>query len=245
MSPMKTLATSRRVLSQLRHDHRTVGLILFVPCLLIVLLRYIFDGQPQTFQMLAPMTLGIFPLLMMFLVTSIATLRERTTGTLDRLMTSPLSKLDFIFGYAIAFSLVGLAQSGLASFVMLGLLDVTVMGGTLPILIAATVAAFLGTTLGLFVSAFAKNEFQAVQLVMPIIMPQVLLCGLFVARDQMTGVLQTISNFLPLTYSVEAMREVTLHQNWSASLTKDLLIVFLCGITALILGSLTIRRQEK
>lgn len=244
MSLYKTLTTARRVLTQLRHDPRTLVLVLLVPCLLIVLLKYVFQGEPQQFDHIGPMILGIFPLLMMFLVTSITTLRERKTGTLDRLMTQPISKLDFVFGYALAFSLLGFVQACIASFVMLGLLDVTVLGGTVPVLIAAVFAAFLGTTLGLFVSAFATSEFQAVELVMPIIMPQVLLCGLFVARDHMAKVLQWIADVMPLTYSVDAMKQVTMHASWSADLTRDLLVVGGCGIAALILGSITIRRQE-
>jgi len=244
MSLRKTFATSKRVLRQLSHDPRTLALILLVPLLLVVLLRYVFDGQRQLFNGIAPMILGIFPLLMMFLVTSIATLRERTSGTLDRLMTEPIAKTDLIFGYAIAFSIVGLVQACLASAVTLGALGVTVLGGTLPVIITAVFASFLGTTLGLFVSAFAQNEFQAVQMVLPIIMPQVLLCGLFVARDQMARLLQWLSDVFPVTYSVDAMKQVSLHTTWSADLTRDLIIVGGCGIAALVLGAATIRRQE-
>lgn len=244
MSPRKTLATSHRVLSQLRHDHRTLGLMLVVPCLLVVILKFVFDGEPRLFNALAPMMLGIFPLLMMFLITSIATLRERTTGTLDRLMAGPISKLDFIFGYALAFSLLGFVQACLVSLVTLGLLGVDVAGGALPLIVAAVAAAFLGTSLGLFVSAFAKSEFQAVELVMPILMPQTLLCGLFVARDQMHPILQSISNVLPLTYSVDAMKQVTQHATWTADLTRDLVVIVGFAVVALVLGSITIRRQE-
>jgi len=244
MSLRKTLATTKRVLKQLSHDPRTLALVLGVPVLLVVLLRYVFDGQPQVFNSLAPTILAIFPLLMMFLVTSIATLRERKSGTLDRLMTEPISKVDFIFGYALAFSIVGFVQACLVSFVALGLLDVMVMGGTLPVIITAVCVSFLGTTLGLFVSAFARNEFQAVQLVMPIIMPQVLLCGLFVPREQMATVLQWLADVLPVTYAVDAMKQVSVHADWTADLTRDLVIVVGCGLAALVLGAATIRRQE-
>ena len=240
----RTLATSKRVLKQLSHDPRTLALVLIVPILLIVLLRYVFDKQQAVFNMLAPTILGIFPMLMMFLVTSIATLRERTSGTLDRLMTEPISKTDLIFGYAIAFSLVGLVQACLASLVTLGWLGVTVAGGTIPVIITAVFASFLGTTLGLFVSAFARNEFQAVQMVLPIVMPQVLLCGLFVARDQMADVLRWLSDIFPITYSVDAMMEVSKHAHWTGQLSRDLVVVGGCGILALILGATTIRRQE-
>ena len=244
MSWYKTLATARRVLTQLSHDKRTLALVLLVPCFLLVLLKYVFQGEPRLFNNLAPMLLGIFPLFMMFLVTSIATLRERTTGTLDRLMTQPMSKFDLIFGYALAFSLLGLLQASLASLVTLGLLGVTVMGGTLPVLVVAVAAAFLGTALGLLVSAFATSEFQAVQLVMPILMPQVLLGGLFVARDQMARPLQWLADFLPLTYSVDAMKQVTLNASLTAEFQRDLIVVLGSGILALVLGSVTIRRQE-
>jgi ABC-2 type transport system permease protein len=244
MSLAKTLATTKRVLHQLKHDPRTIGLIMVVPCLLVVILRYVFDGERQLFNGVAPMILAIFPLLMMFLITSIATLRERTNGTLDRLMTMPMSKLDLIFGYAIAFSIVGLVQACLVSAVALGFLGVTVLGGTVPVLVVAVLSAFLGTTLGLFVSAFATSEFQAVELVMPILMPQVLTCGLFVPRDQMAKVLQWLSDIFPLTYGVDGMRRVTLFSHWSGTLTRDMLIIVAYGIVALVLGSVTIRRTE-
>ena len=245
MSAVNTLATAGRVLSQLRRDRRTLGLVIIVPCVLMVLLKYVFDGEPVVFNSLAPMILGIFPLLIMFLVTSIATLRERTSGTLDRLMTMPISKLDFIFGYAIGFGILALVQACITSFVTLGLLGVTVQGGTLPVLATAVLTALLGTSLGLFVSAFAKTEFQAVQLVMPSLMPQILLCGLFVPRDHMAKVLQWLSDIFPVTYSVDAMREVSLHPTWTKALALDLFIVIAFAIVALIIASITISRHEK
>lgn len=244
MNIIKTLGTAQRVLGQLRHDHRTLGLVIVVPCVLIALLKYVFDGEPRVFNSLAPMILGIFPLLIMFLVTSIATLRERTSGTLDRLMTMPISKLDIIFGYALGFGALALVQALITSFVTLGLLGVTVQGGAFPVLVTAVIAAFLGTALGLFVSAFAKTEFQAVQLVMPSLMPQILLCGLFVARDHMAKPLQWLSDIFPLTYSVDAMRQVSQNAEWTSTLTKDLVIVISFALVALLLASVTIRRRE-
>jgi len=244
MSAAKTLATSRRVLGQLRHDRRTLVLLFVVPPVLLTILKYVFQGEAAVFSHIAPLLLGIFPMIMMFLVTSIVTLRERTGGTLDRLMTMPISKLDFILGYAIAFCLLGFAQALVAGFVMLGLLHVTVMGGTLPTIIGAVLAAFLGTSLGLFTSAFAKSEFQAVQFMPAFIFPQLLTCGLFVARGQMARPLQWFSDVMPLTYSVDAMKQVTAYSTWTSTLTKDLIVVALFGIAALVLGSATIRRQE-
>lgn len=243
MSVIKTLATTKRVLKQLAHDKRTLALILLAPLLLISLLRYVFDNKAQ-FSGIAPLLLGIFPLMIMFLVTSIATLRERTSGTLDRLMTEPISKADFIFGYALAFAIVGLVQASLASFFIVGLFDVTVQGGVFALVLSAVAAAFLGSSLGLFVSTFARNEFQAVQLIIPILMPQILLCGLFAARDQMATALQWLADVFPITYSVDAMQQISAHSGWPTNLTWDLVIVVGCGVVALFLGAVSIRRQE-
>ena len=244
MSLAKTLATARRVLNQLRHDPRTLALLFVVPVVLLAILKYIFQGETGLFDRLAPMLLGIFPMIMMFLITSIATLRERTGGTLDRLMTMPVGKLDFILGYALAFALVACLQAFITGVVMLGLLNVTVMGGALPTIIGAVMAAFLGTSLGLFTSAFARSEFQAVQFMPAFIFPQLLTCGLFVAREHMARPLQWFADVMPLTYSVDAMKQVTLNAAWTSTLSRDFIIVAGYAIAALVLGSITIRRQE-
>jgi ABC-2 type transport system permease protein len=243
MNLRKTLATAQRVLKQLGHDHRTLALLFLVPPLLLTLLEYVFNNSLQ-FGLLAPLLLGIFPLILMFLITSIATLRERKSGTLSRLMTMPVSKLDFILGYALAFAVLAFAQALITAGVMLGLLRVVVLAGTLPTIIATIAGALLGTAMGLFVSAFASSEFQAVQFMPAFLFPQLLLCGLFVARDHMVRLLQWIADVLPLTYSVDAMKQISLHSGWSATLSKDLAIVLGFALLALLLGSVTIRRQE-
>ena len=244
MSPRRTLATAGRVLSQLRHDPRTLGLIFFVPCGLLILVKYVFQNQTATFNDIEPLMLGIFPLTVMFLVASITTLRERTTGTLDRLMSMPLSKLDFVLGYAMAFSLIALLQAILASWVVIGLLKVPVAAGAGPMLVGAVTTAFLGTALGLFVSAFASSEFQAVQFLPVFIFPQLLTCGLFVPREHMAKLLRWFADVMPMSYSVDAMKYVTSHAAWSQTLTKDFTIVIAVAFGVLILGAITIRRQD-
>ena len=244
MIASRTFATAGRVLRQLSHDKRTLALLFVVPPVLLTLLKYVFQNGALTFSHIAPMLLGIFPMVMMFLITSIATLRERTSGTLDRLMTMPISKADFIFGYAVAFSLVAAVQAVITAAVMLGLLNVTVLGGTIPTLIGAILAALLGTSLGLFASAFATSEFQAVQFMPAFLFPQLLTCGLFTPREQMAKALQWFADIMPLTYSVDAMKQVTIHAGWTSTHTTDLVVVALYAIAALIFGSVTIRRQE-
>lgn len=245
MSYLRTTATAKRVLHQLRHDHRTIALLLVVPPLLLTLLKYVFNNQPRVFEQLAPTLLGVFPMVMMFLITSIVTLRERTSGTLDRLMTMPISKLDYLLGYAAAFSLVACVQAVVTSWVMLTFLGVVVQGGTGATIVAALAAALLGTSLGLFVSAFARTEFQAIQFMPAFIFPQLLTCGLFSAREAMAEPLQWFANGMPLTYSVDAMKEVTQYAEWTGRLTGDLLVVGIFVMAALVLGAVTIRRQSK
>lgn len=245
MSIRKTLATSRRVLTQLLHDPRTLLLLFIVPPVLLTIMKYVFQDKTAVFDNIAPMLLGVFPMTMMFLITSIATLRERSSGTLDRLMTMPVSKLDFILGYAIVFCFLGLLQALVTSAVMFDILGVTVLGGSFPTVIAAVLAASLGTAMGLFLSAFAKSEFQAVQFMPAFIFPQLLTCGLFVAREDMAQPLQWFANIMPLTYSVDAMKQVTMHSDWTSALSGDLTVVACFVVVALILGSVTIRRQER
>lgn len=244
MSLRRTFATSGRVLRQLGHDKRTLALIFLVPCVLLVFVRFAFQSELYVFNQIAPMVLGIFPLIIMFLVTSIATLRERTAGTLDRLMTMPIAKLDFVLGYALAFSLLGLIQASLASFVVIGLLDVPVAAGALPMLLGAVLAAFLGTAFGLFVSAFASSEFQAVQFLPAFIFPQLLTCGLFVPREHMAKGLQWFSDIMPMSYSVDAMKQITTHSTWTGTLWRDFVVVVAIALGVLVLGSITIRRQD-
>ncbi|HSX05456.1 MAG TPA: ABC transporter permease [Candidatus Saccharimonadales bacterium] len=245
MSPSKTLAVAQRVVLQLRHDPRTLGLLFVVPPMLITILKYVFQGQPAQFNHMAPMLLGIFPMVMMFLVTSIVTLRERTNGTLERLMTMPMGKLDYILGYATAFLLIALVQALISTGVMLGLLQVSVQGGMPLVLVGTLAAAFLGTGLGLFSSAFARTEFQAMEFMPAFLFPQLLMCGLFVPRENMARLLQLLSDVFPLTYSVHAMQEITQRASLSNTLVRDLLIVLGSALLALVLGSLTIRRATK
>ena len=243
ISPVRTLATARRVLAQLRHDPRTIALLLIVPCVLLTLLKYVFDGEPQVFEHTGAPLLGIFPLLVMFVITSVATLRERTSGTLERLLTMPLAKLDLLLGYALAFGTMALIQAALVFGLTLGPLGLTVNGPTWMLFLISLADGLLGTALGLFVSAFAATEFQAVQFLPAFILPQFLLCGLFVPRASMQTVLHDISDVLPLSYAVDAMTQITDNSGVSTLELRDLAIVLGSAAIALTLGAATLRRR--
>ncbi|SCE20704.1 ABC transporter permease [Streptomyces sp. PpalLS-921] len=241
--PARTLATAARVLRQLRDDPRTVALLLIVPALMITLLRYVFDGSPDTFDTIGASLLGIFPLITMFLVTSIATLRERTSGTLERLLAMPLGKGDLIAGYALAFGAVAVLQSLLATGLSVWVLGLDVVGSPWLLLLVALLDALLGTALGLFVSAFAASEFQAVQFMPAVIFPQLLLCGLFTPRDRMHPVLEAVSDVLPMSYAVDGMNQVLTRTEVTADFYRDILVVAGSALLVLFLGAATLRRR--
>jgi ABC-2 type transport system permease protein len=238
-----TGAVTTRVLTQLRRDHRTLAMLLVLPCALMSLLWWMFDGLPGNgFSSLGPALLALIPFIIMFLVTSVTTLRERTSGTLERLLAMPMGKLDFLLGYALAFGVVAAVQSALAVGVCVWLLDLTITGAVWMLMVVAVVDAVLGTALGLFVSAFARTEFQAVQFMPALVIPQILLCGLFVPRDSLPRVLEVISNVLPLSYAVDAMQTVAATTE-TADVWQDIGIVAAFVVAGLALGALTLRRQ--
>ncbi len=248
-SPAITAAITTRVLRQLRHDHRTIAMLLVVPSLLLGLLYVLWmdvpalPGRPTLFDRVGLTMLGIFPFVVMFLVTSIAMLRERTSGTLERLLTMPLSRLDLLLGYGLAFGLAAALQAVVTVTVATTLYDLDVTGPLWLVVLIAVVDAVLGVALGLLASAFARSEFQAVQFMPVFVLPQFFLCGLLVPREQMVGWLQAISDVLPLTYAVEALREVGANPEATGRMWLDVGVVAGVAVVALALAAATLRRR--
>jgi ABC-2 type transport system permease protein len=243
MTPRITLATAERVLLQLRHDPRTLAMVVVIPCLLLVLIKYAFTGQAGTFDRIGGPLVGIFPLILMFLISSITMLRERTTGTLERLMTTPLAKLDLLLGYGLAFAVVAAVQAavvGVFAYLVLGL---DTAGSPVLVIMLGIANALLGMSLGLFTSAFARTEFQAVQFLPAFVFPQVLLCGLFIPRDQMAAALEVAADVLPLTYAYDALDRVTTAGSLGSRGAVDVAVILGATLLALLLGSLTLRRR--
>jgi ABC-2 type transport system permease protein len=239
-----TWATARRVLTQLRHDPRTVVMLIVVPSVLMVLLRYVLDS-PIALNRFAPEFIGVFPFIIMFIITAVTTQRERARGTLERLMAMPLGKLDLLGGYAIAFGLVACFQVGVVLVISLTWLGIQLPGSVVPVVVIAVLDALLGMSLGLFASAFARTEFQAVQFMPAFVLPQALLCGIVVARDQMTDVLRWLSDVLPMSYAVDAMQQVSAGSSWSGAVTRDVGVILGFTVAALAGGALTLRRRTR
>lgn len=242
MSVTSTLATTARVLAQLRRDRRTLAMVFLVAPALLTLFKLIFDEQPGAFDRIGAPMIGLFPLIMMFLITSIAMLRERTTGTLERLMSLPLAKLDLLLGYALAFALLAAVQAGITAAVGFAALDVNVDGPHWAVVALAIVNALLGMALGLFLSAFAASEFQAVQFLPAVLLPQILLSGLLLPRAEMPHALEVVSDALPVTYAYDALLKVAAGEG-GTWLWLDIAIVGGTIAAALVLGAQTLRRR--
>ena len=249
MNLMMMLATTRRVLDQLRHDHRSIALILVVPALLLTAVYFLYEnetlppGVPRTFDRVGLMMLAIFPFVVMFLVTSITMLRERTSGTLERLLTTPIHKADLLFGYGLAFSIMAALQSLVATAVAYWIFGLDIQGSPGLVVMIAVINAVLGVALGLLCSAFARTEFQAVQFMPVVVVPQILLCGLFVARERMNEALEAVSNVLPLTFSVDALQEIATNTEPTDQLWMDAGVIVAIVLAVLVLASLTLRRR--
>lgn len=242
MSLSLTAATAARVLHQLRRDHRTMALLIVAPCVLMGLLAWIYSGTPLFDRIGAPL-LGLFPFLVMFLVTSIATLRERRSGTLERLLAMPLGKGDLLGGYALAFGLVATVQAVIVGSFAIFVLGLDVAGDAWLLLLVAVVDCLLGTALGLFLSAFAATEFQAVQFVPAFVLPQFLLCGLLVPRESLPTALEYVSDVLPLSYAVDAMRTITVTADGTSEVLGDVGIVLAFVVVLIAAGAATLRRR--
>jgi ABC-2 type transport system permease protein len=236
-----TAATTLRVLQQVRHDPRTIALLLVVPGALLWLLHEML-GDTSFDRLGAPMV-GLFPFISMFLVTSIAMLRERTSGTLERLMTMPLAKLDLLAGYGIAFAMLATVQALLTSAVAFLLLGLDSSGGTGLVIFLAVLDAVLGSALGLLASAFAASEFQAVQFMPAFVLPQLLLCGLLIPRDQMAAGLDAVASVLPLTFAYDALHAVSVQGADLSGVADEIGVLAGMSAVAIALAALTLRRR--
>ncbi len=242
MTLVRTFSTTGRVLTQIRHDPRTVGLLLVVPSLLIGLVAWIFTDT-DVFQTIGPAMIALFPFIVMFLVTSIATLRERRSGTLERLFSMPLGKGDFILGYALAFGLLAVFQTAIAVSFAVWVCGLEIEG-SIWLLFAVTVAdALLGTALGLLASAFARTEFQVVQFMPLLVFPQILLGGIFIPRDQLPELLEAISDWLPLSYAIDALTAVATDSEDAAWIWARILAIVAWIVGSIVVGSITLRRR--
>ncbi len=246
LNPSITRATAVRVLHQLRADPRTIALIVVVPTALLTLMYFLYRDSPggsALFSRISLVLLGVLPFALMFIVTSIAMQRERVSGTLERLLTTPLAKADLLLGYAAAFSVAATVQAIVATTTASYLLGMTTAGSVWLVVLIAVVDAWLGVALGLLFSAFARTEFQAVQFMPVVVVPQIFLCGLLVPHEAMPGWLQAVADVLPMTYAVKALQEVGAHAAPTTTMWVSLAVVAGFAVAALALAAATLPRR--
>jgi ABC-2 type transport system permease protein len=237
------LATTRRVLTQLRHEPPTVIQIVVGPCVLLTLFWLLLGHQKTTFDRIGAPLLAVFPLVTIYQATSVSLLRERISGTLERLMTTPLGRIELLFGYAGAFALAAVLQAAVASALILGPLGLVVAGSSWIVVLVAVSVGLLGIGLGLLISAIVRSEIQVTQTMVLLVIPQIILCGLIVPRKSMPAGLHALSDVMPLSYAVDAMHHLTREAAVSAALLLDVAIVFGFAFAALMAGAATLRRR--
>lgn len=238
----RTLAVALRVAQQLSHDHRSMALIVVMPALLLSVFYWVYESRPDIFNHIGPALIGLFPFTIFFLITSVTMVRERTSGTLERLMTTPLARGELIAGYTLALSIASFVQAVITTAVGVWLLGLD-LAQPWGVLFLAVVSSIVGTALGLLASAFARTEFQAVQFMPLAIIPQFLLCGLLVPRDQMVAPLYWLSEMLPLSHLIDAFDIVTTESDVSSELLVKVGVQVIFALGFLTLASLTLPRK--
>ncbi len=220
-----------------------------MPVVVITLMYFMFEkiphrpGTPAPFNNACLILVGLFPFFVMFILTSITMQRERASGTLERILATPLRRLDLLGAYGTAFSLAAAVQASLMCVVSFWFLHFTTAASPVWVFLAAIVNAVLGVALGLLFSAFARTEFQALQFIPLAIVPQLLLAGILVPRAMMPHWLQWISNALPASYALEALQQLGAHPQLTGVAVRDIIAVLAFALAALCLAAATLRRR--
>jgi len=235
------LTVAARIIQQLIRDRRTIALLVFVP-LIIASLVGVSVPDKSVLDYTAPAIMAMLILFFGFLLTGISFLRERSQGTLERLMASPISRIDIVAGYLLGFLLFALVQTLIIFFYMVYVLNVSYRGDLWQILLFQVLIGIGAVCLGTFFSVFARNEFQMMQFIPLIIVPQMFLCGVLWPVSQMPDYLQWIAKFLPLTYGVEGIRALMQEGKDLLNIGTDIGILAAFAVGLLILASLTLRR---
>ncbi|MBI4329443.1 MAG: ABC transporter permease [Chloroflexi bacterium] len=243
MSPDRALAISERLVRQVLRDHRTLALMLAAPSVVMALVGFSFADQPAILDYAAPALLTVFGFFFTFVLTGVSFLRERAQGTLDRLLATPVGRGDILVGYLLGFLLFAAVQASVILALTLVVLGVSHQGALWEIFAFLMVVVVMGVNLGIFISVFARNEFQVVQFIPLVFAPQVFLSGILLPVEQMPGFLQAVANVLPLKYAVEGMREIMLQGKGLSGVTSELAVLAGFAVVLLALASVTVRRS--
>ncbi len=192
----------------------------------------------------APGVMGLAAMMVTFMLSIISFVHERSTGTLDRLLTTPATEGEIVAGYALALGLVGLIQSTVILVTAVALFQVQIVGSPLLVLLIIFVLGAGNQGLGFLLSSNAKNEFQAVQFMPIILFPSILLAGVFWPIEAVPDLLRPVSYFVPLTYAVEGCRSVMVRGWGLGDVWLQLAVLVGFAAVMLLLSALSLKKRR-
>lgn len=242
MSPDRTFAITTRIVIQIIRDHRSVALIIVAPVIVMSLVGFSFADQKDVFDGIAPALMAVFAMFFTFILTGVSFLRERSQGTLERLLTTPVGRIDILSGYLLGFLVFAVIQSVVILFFTIFALQVSYRGDLWQIFILLMILTIVAVNLGIFVSTFAKNEFQVVQFIPIVLAPQIFLSGVILPVNQMPAYFQMIARVLPLRYAVDGLRGIMLDDQTLSDVGVEIAVLAGFAIIFLSLAAMTVRR---
>lgn len=196
------------------------------------------------FAKMVPILLGFFVFLFVFLISGMALLKERTSGTLDRLLATPVKRSEIVFGYMIGYGLISIAQATVIVIATIWLLNIEVVGSIFDVILISFLLAIVALAFGLLLSTLASSEFQMMQLIPVIIVPQVFFSGI-IPLDSMANWVQYIGKILPLTYTGDALTKIMMYGKGLSSITGDILALLIFLVILLYLNIVGLKRYRK
>ena len=239
----RTLAISTRIILQITRDHRSLALIIVAPVVVMSLVGFSFADRREILDLVAPGLIGTFVLFFVFLLTGVSFLRERAQGTIERLLTTPVGRADILVGYLLGFLLFAGIQAVVILLFTVFALQIQYQGSLWQIFVLLALVTLVAVNLGIFISTFARNEFQVVQFIPVILMPQIFLSGAVLPFEQLPGYFQAVGRFLPLTYAVEGLKGMMSEGKSLAGIGWELTVLGGFALLLLFLAALTVRRS--
>ena len=242
MSLDRIFAVSGRIIRQIIKDRRSVALIILAPVLVMTLVGFSLFDERSILNRITPALLGVFVLFFTFLLTGVSFLRERSQGTLERLKITPVSRADLLVGYLLGFLLFAMLESVVILAYTVLVLPVTYQGEIWQVFVVLVLLTIVAVSLGILVSTFAKNEFQVVQFIPLVIVPQIFLTGVVVPVEGMPWLLENISKVLPLTYAVDMLIGIMLEGQGLLDFGVQIIVLSGFGAVFMIGASLTVKK---
>ena len=207
--------------------------------------QYVYgEEESDFFDTLFPVLIGFFVFFFVFLISGISLLRERTKKTLERLLATPVKRSEIIFGYMTGYGLFAIIQTILIVVYATYILNLTIAGNLLWVFVINLLIAFVALAMGLFVSTFASSEFQMMQFIPLVVVPQIFFAGI-IPLDTMAHWVQTIGKFLPLSYAGDALTNVMYKGQDFDAIAVDLAILVLFALIFTIANILGLRKYRK